>query len=79
LSDQPVDPRIQELRDRKAQAYIGGGEDKIARQHARGRMTARERLQLLLDKGTFREVDVLSRTTPVSSAWPNKSFPATVS
>jgi len=58
LSDQPVDPRIQELRDRKAQAYIGGGEDKIARQHARGRMTARERLQLLLDKGTFREVDV---------------------
>ena len=58
MSDQPVDHRIQELRDRKAQAYVGGGEDKIARQHARGRMTARERLQLLLDKGTFREVDV---------------------
>ncbi len=58
MSDQSVDPRIQELRDRKAQAYVGGGEEKIARQHARGRMTARERLQLLLDKGTFREVDV---------------------
>ena len=43
---------------RKAAAFLGGGEEKIARQHARGRMTARERLQLLLDKGTFREVDV---------------------
>lgn len=52
------DPRIQELRERKAAAHLGGGADKVARQHARGRMTARERLQLLLDKGTFREVDV---------------------
>lgn len=53
-----IDPRIQELRERKAAAYLGGGEEKIARQHARGRMTARERLQLLLDKGSFRELDV---------------------
>lgn len=58
VSDASVDPRIQELRQRKAEAYLGGGEEKVARQHARGRMTARERLQLLLDKGTFREVDV---------------------
>ena len=58
MSDQSVDPRIQELRDRKAQAYVGGGEEKIARQHARGRMTARERLDLLLDKGSFRETDI---------------------
>jgi len=53
-----VDRRIQDLRARKTAAHLGGGEDRIARQHARGRMTARERLQLLLDKGTFREVDV---------------------
>ena len=58
MTDASIDPRIQELRDRKTTAYLGGGEDKIARQHARGRMTARERLQLLLDKGTFREIDV---------------------
>lgn len=49
---------MQELREKKTAAYLGGGEDKIARQHARGRMTARERLALLLDKGSFREVDV---------------------
>ena len=53
-----MDRRIQDLRARKTAAHLGGGEEKIARQHARGRMTARERLQLLLDKGTFREVDV---------------------
>jgi len=58
LNDSSVDQRIQDLRARKAAAFLGGGEEKIARQHARGRMTARERLQLLLDKGTFREVDV---------------------
>ena len=58
LSEQTSDPRILELREMKTQAYLGGGEDKIARQHARGRMTARERLTLLLDKGSFREMDI---------------------
>lgn len=53
-----MDQRIQSLRARKTAAFLGGGEERIARQHARGRMTARERLLLLLDKGTFREVDV---------------------
>jgi acetyl-CoA carboxylase carboxyltransferase component len=54
----PTDPRIADLRQRKATARQGGGAEKIARQHERGRMTARERLELLLDKGTFREVDI---------------------
>ncbi|HQY90138.1 carboxyl transferase domain-containing protein [Caldilinea sp.] len=58
MSNSLPDQRIQDLRERKTAAFLGGGEEKIARQHARGRMTARERLQLLLDKGTFREVDV---------------------
>lgn len=42
----------------KAQAARGGGDERIAAQHAKGRMTARERLELLVDKGTFREIDV---------------------
>ncbi len=53
-----VDPRIIELRERKSAARQGGGADKIAKQHSRGRMTARERLELLLDKGSFREMDI---------------------
>lgn len=58
LSDLQVDPKLLDLRERKALAKMGGGEERIARQHAQGRMTARERLELLLDKGSFREMDV---------------------
>lgn len=58
MNEQPLDPRIAALRDRKTLARQGGGPDKIAKQHARGRMTARERLELLLDKDSFRELDV---------------------
>jgi len=51
------DPRILELRAARAKAKLGGGEDRIARQHAKGKLTARERLELLLDPGTFQELE----------------------
>jgi propionyl-CoA carboxylase beta chain len=49
--------RFEELRRRQAQADLGGGEDRIRRQHKAGKKTARERLDLLLDPGSFLEVD----------------------
>jgi propionyl-CoA carboxylase beta chain len=49
--------RIQTLRKRKALSRLGGGQDRIDAQHKKGRLTARERIDLLLDKGSFREVD----------------------
>jgi propionyl-CoA carboxylase beta chain len=52
-----LEPKIQKLRDLKEQAKRGGGEERIEAQHKRGRLTARERLDLLLDKGSFRELD----------------------
>ncbi len=57
-------PKIQKLRELKALSRLGGGEERIRAQHAKGRLTARERLELLLDKGSFREVDafVVHRT-----------------
>jgi acetyl-CoA carboxylase carboxyltransferase component len=60
-----ADPKIHELREKKAQSRLGGGADRIEAQHQRGRMTARERVDLLLDKGSFREVDafVVHRTS----------------
>ena len=58
LSDTHVDPRIIELRARKTAAKLGGGEERIQVQHEKGKMTARERLELLLEKGSFRELDV---------------------
>ena len=53
----PEDPRILELRKIREKARQGGGEDRVARQHARGKLTARERLEMLLDPGTFNELE----------------------
>ena len=49
---------VQELDRRRAQARLGGGEKRIAAQHAKGKLTARERLELLLDEGSFEEWDL---------------------
>ncbi|MBK9384707.1 MAG: acyl-CoA carboxylase subunit beta [Planctomycetes bacterium] len=57
MSEKPVDPRVQELRRRREEALKGGGEARIAQQHAKGKLTARERIELLLDEGSFHELD----------------------
>src|SRR5260370_5443936 len=46
------------LEDWRAGATLGGGEKRIEAQHARGKLTARERIELLLDKGSFEEFDM---------------------
>jgi propionyl-CoA carboxylase beta chain len=51
------DPRIVELRAFREKAKLGGGADRIAKQHAKGKMTARERIEDLLDPGTFNELE----------------------
>ena len=48
---------LQELESRRATAYQGGGDKRIAAQHAKGKLTARERIDLLLDEGSFEEFD----------------------
>ncbi len=59
------DEKVANLRRRKEEAKIGGGKDRIEQQHARGKWTARERLEAMLDPGTFVETDALvtHRTT----------------
>ena len=49
--------KIQLLNEQKAKSRLGGGQERIDTQHKKGRLTARERIDLLLDKGSFREVD----------------------
>ena len=51
--------RVQDLRRRKSQAAGGGGQARASAQHAKGKMTARERIEALLDDGSFMEVDTL--------------------
>jgi propionyl-CoA carboxylase beta chain len=57
---QTTDP-FADLDRRRAEALRGGGEDRIARQHEKGKLTARERLDLLLDKGSFQELGAFVR------------------
>src|SRR5215471_381801 len=49
---------LEELEARRARARAGGGERRIESQHAKGKLTARERLDILLDEGSFEEVDM---------------------
>jgi propionyl-CoA carboxylase beta chain len=53
--------RLAEVRRRHANAEGGGGEERMARQHKEGKLSARERIDLLLDAGTFEEMDKLVR------------------
>ena len=49
--------KFKELENRNAQAKLGGGQKRIDQQHAKGKLTARERIDYLLDKGSFQEID----------------------
>ena len=50
--------KLQELQALREKARLGGGPERIRRQHEKGKLTARERLEILLDPGTFQELDM---------------------
>jgi len=52
---------IEKLESLRAEAQLGGGEKRIAAQHAKGKLTAHERIELLLDQGSFEEIDAFRR------------------
>lgn len=56
-ANEAVPAALQRLRDMRARALEGGGEKRIAAQHAKGKMTARERVDFFLDEGSFTELD----------------------
>ena len=49
---------LAELKNRRAEARLGGGQQRIDAQHAKGKLTARERIEILLDEGSFEEFDM---------------------
>ncbi len=51
--------KLEELRRRQIRAEAGGGEERRARQHAEGKLSARERLEMLFDPDSFEEIDML--------------------
>jgi len=60
-----MDSKLEKLNDRIAQAHLGGGQDRIDKQHQKKKLTARERVNYLLDEGSFEEIGILvtHRTT----------------
>ncbi len=57
MGDKPMQSKIAQLREMNAKAELGGGVARIEKQHQAGKLTARERIDALLDKGTFMEFD----------------------
>lgn len=56
-----MNTRIERLEQLRAEAQLGGGKERIAQQHKRGKLSARERLEVLLDEGSFQEIDMFVR------------------
>lgn len=57
--DKKYEDKLNRLREAKAKALLGGGQDKIDKQHSKGKMTARERINYLLDEDSFMEHNLL--------------------
>ena len=56
ITDPNLLQKFNELERKNQEALLGGGEKRIEQQHAKGKLTARERIQLLVDEGTFEEL-----------------------
>lgn len=67
--------KIEQLRALKQQAQLGGGQARIEAQHKRGKLTARERLEVLLDEGTFEELDALVMHRATDFGLADQRFP----
>ena len=69
------DEKIEELEARREKAYNGGGQARIDKQHEKGKLTARERLDVLFDEGTFVEINSLMESRCIDFGMPKKKIP----
>jgi propionyl-CoA carboxylase beta chain len=67
--------KIKELESKKAQALLGGGQDRIDAQHKKGKLTARERVELLLDPNSFEELGMLVHHRSKNFGLDKQQFP----
>ena len=68
--------KINELRKRRERAMQGGGADKLEKQRSQGKLTSRERIELLVDPGSFEETGLFAEHRAVLFGMAGKSFPA---
>ena len=70
-----VSEKIENLKQRKAKIKEMGGEARIAKQHEKNKLTARERLDLLFDEGTFQEIDMFVKHRSTNFNMPQLDIP----
>jgi len=75
IEEKPATDGLKKLAEKDAAAFAGGGSERIERQHASGKMTARERLEFLLDDGTFEEFDRFKRHRSLDFGMENQHYP----
>lgn len=69
-----IEEKLADLRRRNLEAEQGGGLERVQRQHQQGKLTARERVELLLDEGSFQELDKLVTHRCIDFGMENKKF-----
>jgi acetyl-CoA carboxylase carboxyltransferase component len=74
VAEQSMAHRLEELERRRQAALHAGSETAVERQHSRGKMTARERLDYLLDPGSFQELDMLARSRAEGASEDKRSY-----
>ena len=75
IEEKPVNEGSKKLAEKDAAAFAGGGSERIERQHASGKMTARERVEFLLDDGTFEEFDRFKKHRSRDFGMENQQYP----
>ena len=68
--------RIDEMHEARLRTRAGGGEDKLQKQRDKGKLTARERLDALLDEGTFQEIGLFRKNRTVTFGMDTADMPA---
>jgi methylmalonyl-CoA carboxyltransferase large subunit len=68
--------KVEQLRDAQAQNLLGGGEKRVEKQHSQGKLTARERIDALLDEGSFNEVGLFRKNRTTTFGMDTAKMPA---
>src|SRR5512133_172686 len=76
VNKQTVDDRIKMIETERAKIELGGGEERIKKQHEGGKLTARERVQRLIDPGSFQEVGLFAKHRCTNFDMTGKDVPA---
>ena len=71
-----MDQRVEELLEKRLATRAGGGEKRIDKQHSQGKLSARERIDALIDPNTFQEIGLFRRNRTVTFGMDKADMPA---